>query len=163
MLAGWRTGEALGLRRGEVDLARRTATLADTKIGRSIRPLSHAACDVLKTRCRMGFRTASGRQCEMKSGAMWQDRRCPKAVPMGLNNRGADRQTHAHAARLGGEEGIEDAVRICRIEAEARILDGDNWAAIVRALRCDRQRSLAMSDGSHRLDGIHDEVQHHLL
>jgi len=45
---GWRKGEALGLRWAEVDLARRTATLADSKTGRSIRPLSHAACDVLR-------------------------------------------------------------------------------------------------------------------
>jgi integrase len=47
-LTGWRSGEALGLRWDEADLARRTATLADTKTGRSLRPLSHAACDVLR-------------------------------------------------------------------------------------------------------------------
>jgi integrase len=47
-LTGWRSGEALGLRWAEVDLARRTATLADSKTGRSIRPLSRAACDVLR-------------------------------------------------------------------------------------------------------------------
>jgi integrase len=46
-LTGWRTGEALALRWDEIDLGRRTATLGDTKTGRSIRPLSHAACDVL--------------------------------------------------------------------------------------------------------------------
>ncbi len=46
-LTGWRKSEALGLRWPEIDLARRTATLADSKTGRSIRPLSHAACDVL--------------------------------------------------------------------------------------------------------------------
>jgi integrase len=46
-LTGWRSGEALGLRWAEVDLARRTATLANTKTGRSLRPLPHAACDVL--------------------------------------------------------------------------------------------------------------------
>jgi integrase len=46
-LTGWRSGEALALRRGEIDLDRRTATLADTKTGRSIRPLSSAARDVL--------------------------------------------------------------------------------------------------------------------
>jgi integrase len=44
---GWRSGEAMGLRWSEIDLARRTATLADTKTGRSMRPLPHAACDVL--------------------------------------------------------------------------------------------------------------------
>jgi integrase len=47
-LTGWRSGEALALQWSETDLARRTATLPDTKTGRSVRPLSHAACDVLK-------------------------------------------------------------------------------------------------------------------
>jgi integrase len=47
-LTGWRNGEVLGLRWTEVDMARRTARLSDTKSGRSIRPLSHAACDVLQ-------------------------------------------------------------------------------------------------------------------
>jgi integrase len=46
-LTGWRSGEALKLRWAELDLARRTATLGDTKTGRSVRPLSHAACKVL--------------------------------------------------------------------------------------------------------------------
>ncbi len=47
-VTGWRSGEALGLRWDEVDLIRRTATLADTKTGRSFRPLSCAACDILR-------------------------------------------------------------------------------------------------------------------
>jgi integrase len=49
-VTGWRTGEVVGLRRSEVDLARRTALLGDTKTGQSIRPLSHAACDILRER-----------------------------------------------------------------------------------------------------------------
>jgi integrase len=52
-LTGWRSGEALALRWSELDLARRTARLADTKTGLSIRPLSHAACDVLSNLPRM--------------------------------------------------------------------------------------------------------------
>jgi integrase len=47
-VTGWRTGEVTGLRRAEVDLARRTALLGDTKTGQSIRPLSHVACDILR-------------------------------------------------------------------------------------------------------------------
>jgi integrase len=47
-LTGWRSGEALALQWSELDLARRTATLTDTKTGRSVRPLSRAACDVLR-------------------------------------------------------------------------------------------------------------------
>jgi integrase len=53
-LTGWRSGEALGLRWDEIDLARRTATLGDTKTGRSVRPLSHAACDVLRSLTKAG-------------------------------------------------------------------------------------------------------------
>jgi integrase len=47
-LTGWRSGEAMGLRWSDVDLARRTATLADSKTGKSVRPLSNAACDLLR-------------------------------------------------------------------------------------------------------------------
>lgn len=47
-LTGWRSGEALALRWGMVDLARRVARLPDTKTGESVRPLSAAACDVLR-------------------------------------------------------------------------------------------------------------------
>jgi integrase len=52
-LTGWRSGEALSLRWRDVDLVRRTAILPDTKSGRSMRPLSHAACDLLRTLLRL--------------------------------------------------------------------------------------------------------------
>lgn len=48
VLTGWRTGEVVGLDRSEVDLVRRTAFLGDTKTGKSVRPLSHAACEILR-------------------------------------------------------------------------------------------------------------------
>jgi integrase len=47
-LTGWRRNEALELRWQEIDFARRTVKLPDTKTGRSMRPLSHFACDVLR-------------------------------------------------------------------------------------------------------------------
>jgi len=47
-LTGWRSGEALTLLWEHVDLDRRTARLPDTKTGLSVRPLSKAACDVLR-------------------------------------------------------------------------------------------------------------------
>ena len=53
-LTGWRLGEVLGLRWPELDLERRTAKLGDTKTGESMRPLSHAACDVLHSLARSG-------------------------------------------------------------------------------------------------------------
>jgi integrase len=51
-LTGWRSGEALELRWADVDLVRRTATLPNTKTGRSVRPLSREACEILRTRPR---------------------------------------------------------------------------------------------------------------
>jgi integrase len=53
-LTGWRSGEALTLRWENVDLGRRTATLPATKTGKSMRPLSHTACDVLAKLDRTG-------------------------------------------------------------------------------------------------------------
>ena len=53
-LTGWRSGEALALRWRDIDLARRVAVLAETKTGRSVRPLSRAACDVLAALPRLG-------------------------------------------------------------------------------------------------------------
>lgn len=47
-LTGWRSGEALTLRWGMLDLLRRTARLPDTKTGESVRPLASAACDLLR-------------------------------------------------------------------------------------------------------------------
>jgi len=47
LLTGWRRGEVLGLRWKELDLARRTARLEDTKTGLSARSLSEAACAIL--------------------------------------------------------------------------------------------------------------------
>lgn len=53
-LTGWRSGEAINLKWSEVDLERRTAHLGDTKTGKSMRPLSHAACAVLRSLPRIG-------------------------------------------------------------------------------------------------------------
>ncbi len=53
-LTGWRRGEALALKWSEVDLETRTARLPDTKTGFSMRPLSHAACKVLRDHPRLG-------------------------------------------------------------------------------------------------------------
>ena len=53
-LTGWRRGEMLALKWAEVDLAARTARLSDTKTGASTRPLSLAACRIIKALPRTG-------------------------------------------------------------------------------------------------------------
>lgn len=47
-LTGWRSGEVTGLRWRELDFARRTAHLGDTKTGDSMRPLSTQAVAILE-------------------------------------------------------------------------------------------------------------------
>jgi integrase len=54
VLTGWRSGEALGLRWRDLDLARCTATLGDTKTGRSVRPLSRAIRELLRGLTQIG-------------------------------------------------------------------------------------------------------------
>jgi integrase len=49
LLTGWRRGEAIGLQPSEIDLGRRTAMLGDTKTGRSMRPLSTATVELLRS------------------------------------------------------------------------------------------------------------------
>jgi integrase len=49
LLTGWRRGEAIGLQAFEIDLGRRTAVLGDSKTGRSMRPVSTAAVDLLRS------------------------------------------------------------------------------------------------------------------
>ncbi len=60
----WRRGEVLGLRWSEIDLPRRTARLADTKTGASMRPLSEAAWALISAQPRTGdvvFASRSGK------------------------------------------------------------------------------------------------------
>jgi integrase len=74
ILTGWRRGEALGLRWSEVDLPRRTARLADTKTGASLRPLSELACSVIQSRPRIGdvvFVSRSGETPIVGYRKMW--------------------------------------------------------------------------------------------
>jgi integrase len=53
-LSGFRSGEALNLKWSEVDLVARAAVLPGTKTGRSMRPLSTGACNVLCKLPRVG-------------------------------------------------------------------------------------------------------------
>jgi integrase len=53
-LTGWRKGEVGALKWQDIDFARRTVLLPDTKSGRSVRPLSRAAADLLRGLPRVG-------------------------------------------------------------------------------------------------------------
>jgi len=61
--SGWRSGEALALTWADVDLPRRTATF-ESKTGRTVRALSHRACDVLAGMTNVGGFVFPGSQGE---------------------------------------------------------------------------------------------------
>jgi integrase len=74
ILTGWRRGEVLGLRWSEIDLPRRTAQLADTKTGASLRPLSELAGAVIQSQPRIGdavFASRSGETPIVGYRKMW--------------------------------------------------------------------------------------------
>lgn len=52
-ITGWRRGEAVNLLWADIDMARRTAILGDTKTGRSMRPLAHAALRIIADQPRL--------------------------------------------------------------------------------------------------------------
>jgi integrase len=72
-LTGWRRGQVLGLRWSEVDLPRRTARLADTKTGASLRALSQATCAVISAQPRIDDIVFASRSDEVIVGyrKMW--------------------------------------------------------------------------------------------
>ena len=53
-IRGFRSGEATQLKWSELDLERRIVNLEDTKTGRSIRPLSNAAIEIIRSQERTG-------------------------------------------------------------------------------------------------------------
>ena len=82
---------------------------------------------------------------------------------MGVNNRTADRQSHPHAFRLGGEERLEQALRPREVEPRARISDRDKHLAGFVIPGSDFHPPLPVRALRHGLDAIHDQIQHDLL
>jgi integrase len=73
-VTGFRGAEVLNLKWSEVDLAARTTVLPGTKTGRSMRPLSNAACDVLRKLPRLNdfvFPSSRGQEAMPKLGRYW--------------------------------------------------------------------------------------------
>src|SRR5712664_1284266 len=64
-------------------------------------------------------------QLNAKRGAVRFVRWRPQPTAVRLDNGAADRQPHAHAAGLGGEEGTKELVNRVRIDADAGVLHGD--------------------------------------
>src|SRR3954465_14337359 len=73
-----------------------------------------------------------------------------------LDNRMTYGKTHAHALRLCGDQGLEEAVSGERIESLSRILDSN--VGHVRSSKAGPYAKHAALRGVHRLNGILDQI-----
>ena len=96
------------------------------------------------------------RQCKLKYCPPRLICTGPQPAAVRLDDRPADRQTHAQAGRLGGVKGLENAVRTYGVQARARVSNGNEDVARGVHLRTDQQFALLLSKITHRLGCIHD-------
>src|ERR1700722_14201693 len=65
------------------------------------------------------------RKCELEGGSSPRQRHKPQLAAVSLHDRSADRQSHPHSIRFGSKEAIENMNGVLRVEAPARVLNGD--------------------------------------
>ncbi|MOA11296.1 hypothetical protein D3C78_1312300 [compost metagenome] len=82
---------------------------------------------------------------------------------MCLNNRAADREPHPQAFRLGRIKGVENPHPVLGLEPAPRISYRDPHAVRITHVRFYLHYRLPLGDRTHGIDGIHHEVQDHLL
>src|SRR5450631_4592112 len=103
------------------------------------------------------------RQAELKrrAGPDIAGGRQPPAV--GLDDRSADRQAHAHAAGFGGEEGVEQPVSILGGKSDTAVAYRDQHVVDFLLERSDHQFARSVRDWLNRIDAIDDEIEDYLL
>src|SRR5258708_33138573 len=102
-------------------------------------------------------------QRELKDRAARLIRCCPQTTAMRLDDRTADRQSHAHAIALGRVESVEDVFQVRPVQSGAGIADGQKHTVRFVCGRADTQISLSVADGSYSFDTIDDQIQDYLL
>ena len=103
------------------------------------------------------------RHSELKDAAPRRIWRCPQTAAMRFHNRAADRQPHSHSFGLSREKGIEDVVRLRRVEPHTRIRYRDQYITRPSHLRAYAQHPRTMHARGHRLDPVYDQIQNDLL
>src|SRR5271166_4527096 len=82
---------------------------------------------------------------------------------MGLDDRAADRQPHAHPVGFGGVEGLERSVEFLRFEPRTGVLHFDDYVVRIVYTGDDRKLAWAIAGISHRFDGVDNQIDHYLL
>src|SRR5919198_1801510 len=87
----------------------------------------------------------------------------PQPSAVCLDDRAADRETHAHPHGFGGIERAEDALQRLRVEPDAGILHGDEHPLGSRPGCSDHQLPRPLHDSAHGFAAVHHQIQEHLL
>src|SRR5271154_7454066 len=87
----------------------------------------------------------------------------PQPPTMRFDNRAADREAHAHAVGLRRVEGFKETRQALRAQPMAGIPHRDAYALRLDTHGADVYFAVAVLNATHRLDGVDDQVQHHLL
>src|SRR5882672_12119974 len=103
------------------------------------------------------------RQGELKRGTVGYVCRGPQPATVSFNDRTADREPHAHAAGFGGEEGVEQPVRIRGGYPDAAIRHTYERSVCLVLTRSDHQFARPIRDRLHCFNAIHHQVNDHLL
>src|SRR6516162_5299855 len=103
------------------------------------------------------------RQRELKDRPFGRVRCCPHSTPVGFYDRTANRQSHAHAARLGRVERVEEVLESRRAQSRARICESDEDVARTIVGGTDQQLAQFFSHFVHRFDSVHDYIEQNLL
>ena len=104
-----------------------------------------------------------GRDRELKRGTAGHVCARPQSSAVRFDDRAADRQSHPQTARLARVEGVEDALEGGQRQPRTGIANRNQHVARGGFPRGDQQFSRAIADAAHCLDGIDDQVEHHLL
>src|SRR5215472_14305352 len=82
---------------------------------------------------------------------------------MGIDDRAANRETHAETVGLRREQGIEDAMADGRIDARTCILDRHEHIPGFAELRGHGQHPRKFRRRTHGFDAVHNQIQKYLL
>ena len=104
----------------------------------------------------------TGVQGELKYRALRAIGCEPQLSFVSFDDGAANRQPHAHAVGLGREQRIEYLIDVCCTDSRAGVGHGNSHpiACVRRAFHAQDPRLVL---AGHRLDGVHDQVDEHLL
>ena len=89
--------------------------------------------------------------------------RSPQPAAVVLHDGTADGESHAHAGALGGVKRLEDFADGIRIETRPRISHSYHDLIRIKVRRCNEEFACMLVNAAQRFDGVHNQIEHHLL